>query len=81
MRQGGLIRTSVFVGRDQLEDLRQRSNESGIPMAFMIRRGISLYLSGISDQSMPRQGPRAERSELDQPEFEASDPLIPSTTP
>jgi hypothetical protein len=78
MRQGGLIRTSVFVGRDQLEDLRQHSNESGIPVAFMIRRGISLYLRGISNQSLPCHDPR---SELDQPEFVAGDPGIPSATP
>jgi hypothetical protein len=56
MSKGKLARTSVFVGQDQLERLRQISNESGVPLAFMVRRGISLYLDSVSRGPAPRSG-------------------------
>jgi hypothetical protein len=60
MSKEALTRTSVFIGHDQLENLRRRSNESGVPMAFMIRRSISLYLSGMSNQSVTGHDPGSD---------------------
>jgi hypothetical protein len=44
--RGGLNlkRTSLFVGLDQLEELRKISERTGTPVSFMIRRGVDLYL-------------------------------------
>jgi len=39
-----LTRTSMFLGVDQLESLRELSDETGIPMAVMMRQGIDLVL-------------------------------------
>jgi hypothetical protein len=40
-----LTRTSTFVGADQLKSLRELSDETGIPMAVMMRKGIDLVLA------------------------------------
>jgi hypothetical protein len=40
-----LTRTSVFVGEDQIEALRRLTEETGIPMSFVIRRGIDIALA------------------------------------
>jgi hypothetical protein len=48
MHKEKLARTSVFLGQEQLDQLREMSAASGIPVAVMIRRGIGLYLDSVS---------------------------------
>lgn len=57
MNKGRLTRTSVFLGQDQLEQLRRISDESGVPLAVMVRRGIGLFLDAASRRPAPRWGP------------------------
>ena len=59
-----LTRTSVFLGCDQLEQLRAISNESGIPIAVMVRRGVTLYLNDPPVTSIAGSRPRASQAEL-----------------
>ena len=39
-----MTRTSLFVGVDQLDSLRKLSDETGIPMAVLMRKGIDQVL-------------------------------------
>jgi hypothetical protein len=54
-RRPTLKRTSVFLTADQLAHLAARSNESGVPIAVMIRRAVEAYLAA------PAAGPRGRR--------------------
>ncbi len=63
MNKERLTRTSVFLGCDQLEQLRAFSNESGVPIAVMVRRGVALYLSDLPVTSVGGIRPRAGPSE------------------
>jgi hypothetical protein len=50
-----LKRTSLFVGLDQLEELREISERTGTRVSFMIRRGVDLYLRTypVDDRDRP----------------------------
>jgi Ribbon-helix-helix domain len=43
-RGDSMIRTSLFVGGDQLDRLRKLSDETGIPMSVLMRKGIDQVL-------------------------------------
>ncbi|MGP0066076.1 MAG: ribbon-helix-helix domain-containing protein [Isosphaeraceae bacterium] len=63
MKKGELARTSVFLRSDQLARLRAISEESGIPLAVMIRRGVSRYLDDWPGTSVVGIRPRGGQSE------------------
>jgi hypothetical protein len=44
MKGRKLTRTSIFLGQDQLERLREISEESGAPVAELARRALDSYL-------------------------------------
>jgi hypothetical protein len=74
-----LTRTSVFIGREQLEDLRRLSRETGLAVAVMIRHGIQLYLGCVTDHTIPGRSLRVARSELVASEPAANSARTPST--
>jgi Ribbon-helix-helix domain len=43
-RGTSMTRTSWFIGVDQLDSLRKLSDETGIPMAVLMRKGIDQVL-------------------------------------
>ncbi len=79
MIKGKLARTSVFLGQDQLEQLRQISTESGIPLAVMIRRGVQLYIGGILSGYIPGLGLQDRRMEPDSVGATTISATLPST--
>ena len=42
--QRHLARTSVYLGADQLEEMRAVTETSGVPMSVIVRRGVDLGL-------------------------------------
>ncbi len=57
MKQGRLlVVTSCCVHVDQLEELRRRSAESGVPVARMIRGAIDGYLGRNQLSPLAKQG-------------------------
>ena len=64
MKKRDLARTSIFLGRDQLDQLREISNESGIPVAVMVRRGVARYLDNLPGAPVTGVRPRAVQPEL-----------------
>jgi hypothetical protein len=43
-----LARTSLYVGEDQIVEMRRVRERTGVPMGFLIRRGIDLALADYS---------------------------------
>lgn len=55
MTRGRLARTSVLIGQGQLDRLRRISEESGVPIAVVVRRGVQFYLDA-GGVPIPRWG-------------------------
>ena len=54
LRERYMSRTTLCVRTDQLDELRRLSSATGVPVSWMVRRGIDAFVRG--NPAAPDQG-------------------------